>query len=98
MIKDSKDNMKSEVTDSLKENIDKLVDASSKAVTRFISPPKRLLNALDHKKVASLSRAWCRFSSAIYKSIYRVSELVRILAGSVFDPGWWLGGSMSVEV
>ena len=67
-------------------------------VTRLVSPPKRLLNALDHGKVASRSRAWCRSSSAIYKSIYKVSELVRILAGSVFDPGWWLGGSMSVEV
>ena len=49
-------------------------------------------------KVASRSRAWCRSSSAIYKSIYRVFELVRILAGNVFDPGWWLGGNMSVEV
>ena len=67
-------------------------------MTRLVSPPKRLLNALDHGKVASRSRAWCRSSSAIYKSINRVSELVRILAGSVFDPGWWLGGSMSVEV
>ena len=52
-------------------------------VTRLVSPPKRLLNALDHGNVASRSRAWCRSSSAIYKSIYRV----RILAGSVFDPG-----------
>ena len=66
-------------------------------MTRLVSPPKRLLNALDHGKIASHSRAWCRYSSAIYKSIYMVSELVRILAGSVFDPGWWLGGSMSVE-
>ena len=54
---------------------------------RLVSPPKRLLNALDHGKVGSRSRAWCRSSSAIYKSIYRVCELVRILAGSVFDPG-----------
>ena len=66
-------------------------------MTRLVSPPKRLLNALEHAKIASRSRAWCRSSSAIYKSIYMVSELVRILAGSVFDPGWWLGGSMSVE-
>ena len=38
-------------------------------MTRLVSPPKRLLNALDHGKVASRSRAWCRSSSAIYKSI-----------------------------
>ena len=67
-------------------------------VTRLILPPKRLLNALDHGKVASRSRVWCRSYSAIYKSIYKVYELVRILAGSVFGPGWWLRGSMSVEV
>ena len=42
------------------------------------------------REVASRPTAWCRSSFAIYKSIYRVSELVRILAGSVFDPGWWI--------
>ena len=63
---------------------------------RFTS--EKLLNALDHGKVVSRSRAWCRSSSSIYKSIYKGSELVRILAGNVFGPGWWLGGSISVEV
>ena len=67
-------------------------------MTHLVSPPKRLMNALDHGKVASRSRALCRSFPAIYKSIYRVSELVRILAGNVFHPGWWLGGSISVEV
>ena len=32
---------------------------------RLVSPPKRLLKALDHEKVASRPRAWCR-SSSIY--------------------------------
>ena len=44
-------------------------------MTSLVSPPKRLLNVLDHGKVASRSRAWYRSSSAIYKapSIYRVT-------------------------
>ena len=67
-------------------------------MTRLVSTPKRLLNALDHRKVASRSRACYRSSSAIYMSIYKVSELVRVLTRIVFDPGLWLGGSMSVEV
>ena len=57
-------------------------------MTRLVSPPKRLLNALDHGKVASRSRAWCRSSYSIYKSSNKMSELVRILAGSIFDPRW----------
>ena len=35
-------------------------------MTRLVSPPKSLLNALDHGKVASRPRAWCSSSSAIY--------------------------------
>ena len=56
-------------------------------MTRLVPPPKRLLNALDHGKVASRSRAWCRSSSAVYQFIYRVSKVVRILAENVFDSG-----------
>ena len=35
---------------------------SGAQVTCLVSPPKRLLNALDHGKVASRPRAWCRSS------------------------------------
>ena len=31
-------------------------------MTRLVSPPERLLNALDHGKVASRPRTWCRSS------------------------------------
>ena len=45
-------------------------------MTRLVSPQERLMNTLDQGRVASRARAWCRSSSAIYKtpSIYRVTS------------------------
>ena len=41
----------------------------------FVSPPKKLLNALDHGKIASHSITWCSYSSAIYKFTGRLNWL-----------------------
>ena len=50
------------------------------------------MNALDHGKVASRPRAWCRSSSTV------LGNVLKDFSGHGFDPGGWLEDSRVIIV
>ena len=56
------------------------------------------MNALDHWKVASRPRAWCRSLCTGVSTVQGVVMYFTILSGYGFDPGWWLEYSRVVKV